>query len=139
MKLSEHFSVIEAACRCGRAECTHAVSDIIATPGLLATAARTARFMEQIRARLGNEPIRVNSWFRCAVHNAAVGGATHSYHMRGYAVDFTIKSKTPREVQALLKPYLADNDDGFIGGLGSYRGFTHVDRRTENAGVTWEG
>ena len=42
--------------------------------------------LDPARERLGM-PITVNSGFRCAVHNKAVGGVANSQHMRGEAVD----------------------------------------------------
>lgn len=43
--------------------------------------------LELVRAALGNLPIHVNSGFRCAALNAAVGGSANSAHMRGLAAD----------------------------------------------------
>ena len=37
-----------------------------------------------------NRPINVNSGYRCAVHNKAVGGVKNSYHMKGIATDFSL-------------------------------------------------
>ena len=45
--------------------------------------------LELARAAYG-KPIYVNSGYRCSVHNAAVGGASSSQHMRGEAADLRI-------------------------------------------------
>lgn len=42
--------------------------------------------LDPARERLGM-PIRVNSGYRCARHNAAVGGVVGSQHLRGEAAD----------------------------------------------------
>jgi len=43
-------------------------------------------FLDQLRKAF-NSPIRVNSGFRCAKHNAEVGGAERSRHLLGCAAD----------------------------------------------------
>jgi len=52
---------------------------------------RTADSMEEVRERLGDRPIMVNSWYRCPALNVAIGGSRTSYHMKGLAVDFEVK------------------------------------------------
>ena len=42
--------------------------------------------LDPAREQLG-KPITVNSGFRCAKHNAHVGGVVNSQHLRGEAVD----------------------------------------------------
>ena len=42
--------------------------------------------LEPARAAYG-KPLYVNSGYRCSIHNAAVGGASGSQHMRGEAAD----------------------------------------------------
>ena len=44
--------------------------------------------MESVRHLLGDDPIRVTSWYRCKELNTAIGGSKTSAHMRGLAVDF---------------------------------------------------
>lgn len=112
-QITAHFSFSEAACRCcGRVVSREAVR-------------KAAAMMEAIRAKLGGQPVKVLSWCRCARHNAAVGGAKDSFHLRGLAVDFVVKGMTPAEVQEAL----ADHE----GGLGEYFGFSHVDCRPRRA------
>lgn len=50
---------------------------------------RLARTLEEIRAALGDVPIRISSGYRSPALNRAVGGARNSAHTRGLAVDFT--------------------------------------------------
>lgn len=55
---------------------------------ILANLTATAGGLEQVRALLGNHPIHIDSGYRCPELNKAVGGATNSAHMKGYAADF---------------------------------------------------
>jgi hypothetical protein len=49
---------------------------------------RMAEHMECVRALLGGEPIKVNSWYRCPTLNTAVGGSETSVHPKALAVDW---------------------------------------------------
>mgnify|MGYP003609914281 CR=1 FL=1 len=40
-------------------------------------------------------PIRINSGFRCAKHNQAVGGSASSRHLAGLAADIAVAGLTP--------------------------------------------
>ena len=73
----ENFSDTEGRCQCG---CGGAVGDEIML--------RLQAFIRTL-ALVADPPIkcRVNSGFRCAKHNAAVGGAADSRHLHGDAVD----------------------------------------------------
>lgn len=64
----------------------------------------------------------INSGYRCAVHNRAVGGARQSQHLLGNAADIVVANAAPDEVAVVSEKI------GFFG-LGSYNGFTHVDVR----------
>ncbi|WP_188063720.1 D-Ala-D-Ala carboxypeptidase family metallohydrolase [Sphingobium sp. KCTC 72723] len=79
-QLSKHFSL---------AELTITSSGLNNTPNAtqLANLTKTAQAMEAVRTLLGR-PIRVNSGFRSAAVNRAVGGSPTSAHAQGYAVDF---------------------------------------------------
>lgn len=69
--LSPHFSRWEFACRhCGRLELDFRLVDRL----------------ERLRS-IRQKPIKIVSGYRCPAHNAAVGGARNSYHIRGQAVD----------------------------------------------------
>jgi len=126
--VTEHFLWADFACKhCGEIPSEEVIRN-------------TARFAEAIRARLGGQPMTINSGYRCPVHNARVGGASDSMHLRGWAIDITVKHLTPRQVQARLRPLLGKmiNGTGPLGALGSYRGFSHLDRRT-NGPAEWNG
>ena len=72
-------------------------------PEMIATLQATARQMDRVRTLLG-KPIRVNSGYRSPALNTAVGGASNSAHMSGYAVDFVCPAfGTPSQIcQAIL-------------------------------------
>ena len=71
--------------------------------------------------------VRVNSTCRSKAHNARVGGATHSYHLTGRAVDFRIAGNVKAVSQFLLSKKT-------VGGFKHYGfGVFHIDtgpRRT---------
>lgn len=68
--------------------------------------------------------LKINSWCRCEEHNAKVGGAPTSQHLRGRAADFVVKGVPPRKVADFLDE-LHPNQFG----LGRYETFTHFDTR----------
>jgi hypothetical protein len=82
LKLSAHFASSEFACPC----CGLAT----VVPALVAA-------LEELRAKLG-KLIRITSGFRCASHNAAVGGAKSSQHLAGRAVDVAVAGLTGMEI-----------------------------------------
>lgn len=68
-----------------------------------------AEFLEEVRAVLGNRPILVNSAFRSAAVNDAVGGVPNSAHRLGYACDFVCPNfGTPLAVCRALDAAAAD-------------------------------
>lgn len=85
---------------------------------------RIARVMEEVRARLGDRPIRINSWYRDPASNRAVGGALYSRHMSGDAVDFVVIGLHAYTVYDRLNSWW-----GSRGGLASSSIFTHIDSR----------
>ena len=65
--------------------------------------------------------VKINSGYRCDIHNKEINGSTNSLHLSGKAADIVVHGVSPAKVQQ----YLAD----FDGGVGSYKTFTHVDVR----------
>lgn len=80
MQLSPHFSLAELTVT------TTGIQNVVA-PEHLANLKFTASQMERVRAIMG-QPIKVNSGYRSAAVNKAVGGVLTSAHSLGFAVDF---------------------------------------------------
>jgi zinc D-Ala-D-Ala carboxypeptidase len=81
MRLTEHFTLEEFKCRCcGQYD--------------LAPLQRLAAELELVRPDVG--PMTITSGFRCKVHNANVGGAPHSFHLRGLAADIACSTHAAR-------------------------------------------
>ncbi|ADL53188.1 D-Ala-D-Ala carboxypeptidase family metallohydrolase [Clostridium cellulovorans] len=79
--------------------------------------------LEALRAKLGGKSTTVNSGYRCAKHNAEVGGEDNSYHMKSVAADIQVSGVAPSTVASNAETIFGD------GGLGRYSTFTHVDVR----------
>jgi hypothetical protein len=88
--------------------------------------ARLRAVVYEVASTFGH--VTVNSTCRSRRHNARVGGAHRSHHLRGNAVDFRVHGRSSRAVYAYLRSH------GSVGGLKFYRrGFFHIDlgsRRT---------
>ncbi len=68
-----------------------------------------------------NEPIYVNSGYRCPLLNKAVGGVAGSQHVLGQAADITTRS---RENNLIMERYIEENlvfDQMII-----YKNFIHI-------------
>ena len=116
--LSPHFRESEFACNhCGKLHPDGVPQSLVDA-------------LEDIRAHYDNVPVSINSGYRCPTHNANVGGAPASEHLKGRAADFTVKGVDPARVHADLDPY-------WSGGLGKYNTFTHIDVRGHRA--RWSG
>lgn len=101
MNLSTHFTLAEATfSQTGKDKGI----DNAPTFEELRNIKEAALGMEHVRSILGNNGIRVSSWFRCVKLNKAVGGSPTSAHVQGYAIDFTCpKFGTPKEICIALK------------------------------------
>ena len=85
--------------------------------------------LESVRTHFG-APIKINSGYRSPEHNAKVGGAKGSYHVKGMAADIVVKGVPASKVYNYLN---ATHN----GGVGRYSRFTHVDVRDGKA--RWQG
>lgn len=95
--------------------------------------AETARVLDHLRDRLG-KPIAITNAYRAPGYNRCIGGAKASQHMKFTALDFKVRGMKAPDVAAALR-MLRDRENLFVGGIGRYNSFTHVDTRGTNA--TW--
>ena len=96
-------------------------------PSLLAV----TKVADEARHRLG-KGLRINSGYRNAAYNRAIGGASASIHMRGGALDLSGSPATLHKILTQMR-----REGLFRGGIGKYRTFVHVDVRGKNA--DWVG
>ena len=89
MKLSEHFSLAELTK-------TNTGIENVPSEAQVENLKRLCRWLERLRKRWndkygdGDDPIIINSGFRSAAVNKAVGGAPTSNHLTGCAVDIRV-------------------------------------------------
>ena len=101
-------------------------------------AGRLARVFEAIRHACGDRPLRVLSGYRTPAHNRTVGGARHSQHVQGRAIDLAPpRGWTVERFHAVVRAVAREH--ARIGAVGYYRWGVHVDIRTRRAGrlVAW--
>lgn len=80
--------------------------------------------LEELRKRIGNKPIIINSGYRCPTHNRNVGGAKNSQHLYGKAVDIRVKGMTPSELGKYCDELFERDGVGLGGNV-----IVHVDTR----------
>tara|TARA_R110000824_G_scaffold162073_4_gene337638 strand:- start:886 stop:1284 length:399 start_codon:yes stop_codon:yes gene_type:complete len=98
--------------------------------GKLTIEPRLLGYLDLLRGRFGS-PLTVLSAFRSPYHNAFVGGAPFSSHLRAVAVDLSIVGQDKKRMEQLAK------EIGFTG-FGYYRTFLHIDLgRPRFWGATW--
>ena len=76
-------------------------------------------------------PIHLLSAYRCEVYNTAIGGASKSQHLSFSALDPKAQGVSAFECHKQLQARQADGR--FVGGLGQYDTFWHMDGRGHNA------
>jgi uncharacterized protein YcbK (DUF882 family) len=105
--ISHHFDLDEFRCPCcGR---------VAVQPPFIAA-------LQSLRDAVG--PITVTSGFRCAEHNAQVGGVGFSSHLVGMAADIVCAGLAPEQLAAFAERVSFER-----GGIGIYpvQGHVHVD------------
>ncbi|MDR1137344.1 MAG: peptidase M15 [Synergistaceae bacterium] len=86
-RLSPHFKLYEFQCRC----C-----------GTVKLSAVLTEMLEDLRGQW-RAPLVITSGFRCAPHNRAVGGASHSRHLRGEAADIFARPAAQRMLKKMAE------------------------------------
>jgi len=92
MKLSPSFTLEELT------HTDHREFDNTPNDAELANLVRLAEFLEQVKVLVGGKPVVVNSAFRSAEVNRAVGSSDKSQHRKGCAADIRVIGMTPDEV-----------------------------------------
>ena len=86
-QLTENFSLREFQCPCCHTVMLH--------PKLAAA-------LQKLREKWG-KPVTVTSGYRCARHNAEVGGVPNSRHMRGLAADAAVPRAEQEKFRELAR------------------------------------
>lgn len=97
--------------------------------------APTLRLVDAIIDSLHQPLDDITSAYRSPRYNRAVGGRSHSYHMRNVACDIQIQGVSPSRVAYAASKLRSRGY--FKGGIGRYSNFVHVDTRGVN--VNWRG
>jgi uncharacterized protein YcbK (DUF882 family) len=121
MQLTKDFQIEEFYCRDGTPVPWNMVDEV----------KELAQNLQVLRDELG-EPIRINSGYRNPTYNDKVGGEDNSYHMKCMAADIVVKSKTPKQLAAVIEKLIAQKKMK-QGGLGVYASFVHYDIRNTKA------
>ena len=92
MNLSPHFTLAELTVT------DHRTLDNTPDSAALANLQRLAEFLEKVKELLRFKPVMINSAYRSAAVNAAVGSRDSSQHRLGTAADIRVPGMTPDEV-----------------------------------------
>ena len=90
--LSKHFTLDELTVT------DHREFDNSPTQEEISNLQRLAQLLEQVKETIGGKPVMINSAFRSAQVNAAVGSSEKSQHRKGCACDFRVPGMTPDQV-----------------------------------------
>ena len=116
MKITNNFSLEEFECKCGCKMPEFVKKNII----------ELAENLQAIRDVVGK--LNLTNAYRCKEHNADVGGATNSQHLKGKAADVKSKEYDVLEVSKIIEG-LIKSEKIEQGGIGIYNTFTHYDIR----------
>ena len=120
-KLTPNFLLEEFHCRDGTKVPAH----------LMPNVRELATYLQVLRDEIG-EPIHINSGYRTPSYNKKVSKAKNSQHIQAKAADITVKSKTPKQLAAIIERLIKAGRMK-QGGLGIYPGFVHYDVRGTKA------
>ena len=118
---TKNFKVSEFACKhCGENHIDQNVIDMA----------------QIIRDELG-VPVKVNSGYRCEVHNKNVGGVKGSRHTKGHAADLSSSVGAKAMFRAIQKLHKEEKLP-MLGYCICYPSFCHVDIDKRASGNIWE-
>ena len=92
MNLSKNFSLAELT------HTDHRTLDNTPNEGEIENLRRLAVLLELVKTQLGGRPVLINSAYRSAAVNAAVGSSDKSQHRLGCAADIRVPGMTPDEI-----------------------------------------
>ena len=124
MKENPYFKAAEFKCKCGKCEMPQNCP-----PDELID------LLVKVREHF-NAPVTINSGYRCAEHNARVGGAASSRHTKGDAADFVVKGVPTKEVYKFVESMSEVEHCGLAiknNAQSIYKGFVHLDTRGKKA------
>ena len=107
---TKNFKVSEFACKCG---CGNRVQQ------------KLIDMLQVIRDK-AEIPVRVNSGYRCAEHNAKVGGVKGSQHIQGVAADISC-SKGAKFLLKIVQELYAEGELPDLQFCKEYSSWIHVD------------
>lgn len=126
MNVTPHFTVEEFACADGTPYPSEWIDERLCS---------LCETLEVIRERVGT-PLVIVSGYRSLEYNRRVRGARHSQHVQGRAADIRSPTVSAARVHELVLELALEriatggaSRIPFLGGLGKYPGFTHVDVR----------
>lgn len=90
---------------------------------------RLAATFEAVRAELGNVPMRITSAYRTKEYNKLVANSTDSQHSHGKALDIQHPKLPAHEMFDAIRRMFAAGRLPFLGGIGSYDRWVHIDVR----------
>ena len=125
--MNEYFKYSEFNCKCGKCERPEGVPS-----------KELVDILTKIRKHY-NQPVIINSGYRCEAHNKAVGGSANSQHFKGSAVDIIVKNTPTESVWEYVLEKWGDSPLGLAIKRNKdniYAGFVHIDTRGKKA--RWE-
>ncbi|TQR29163.1 peptidase M15 family protein [Campylobacter sp. MIT 99-7217] len=128
MKDNAYFKESEFKCKCGKCQMP-----------LNVPSDELIDLLCEIREHF-NAPIIINSGYRCATHNAKVGGAKSSQHTIGSAADFVVKGVKTQVVYEYILSVYGQRALGIAikhNFKDPFAGFVHLDTRGKKARWTY--
>lgn len=125
--INEYFKYREFDCKCGKCERPQGIPS-----------QELIDILTKIRKHY-NQPVMINSGYRCEDHNKKVGGSANSQHFKGSAVDFIVKNTPTESVWEYVLEKWGNEPLGLAikrNKSNIYAGFVHIDTRGKKA--RWE-